>query len=258
MAVSSKDDLAKKKKELEKNLKKLADPVTGQQKIPAMITMIRGNIRESWSMSPVKLAYHEMGRTMDLDKTPRKWKWQCEYCNNWLGETELEYDHTTGNHTFTMPEDFVSYFDNIINVQFKDIRRICKFKCHKVKSHLEKDSNKCTTMSEAACDKINIFLIKFTENLAYSDWLRDNGISPEASAPKRRVQGMSFWTRLEIPEEDLLDFFESCDYLMRLEAKKKKAKRFKLTAKDNTKLQYFVSFWGKYGIVEPVCKFTLV
>jgi hypothetical protein len=256
MAKATKSDLDKKKKELDKHLAKMANRIIGQQKIPSLITMVLGAIRSSWAISPVKLAYFEMGRTPDEDNTPRKWMWQCEYCDNWLSEGEVEIDHIIGNSSFTKPSDFESYFDSILDVQFKDLQRICKFKCHRVKSHLEKQG--FSTMSEAACDKINIFLIKFTKTEAYTAWLSANGVTPESSAPKRRKQGMQFWTSLSAPEDELLNFFESCDYLMRLENKKKKAKRFKLTAKDTVKLQHFIDFWSKYNIKEPVCEFTLV
>ena len=256
MAKASKLDLDKKKKELDKHLSKMVDPVAGQQKIPSLITMVLGAIRSSWAISPVKLAYFEMGRTPDEDNTPRKWKWQCEYCDNWLSEGEVEIDHLVGNHSFKKPSDFENYFNNILDVQFQDLQRICKFKCHRVKSHLERQG--FSTMSEAACDKINIFLIKFTTTELYTTWLQENGVIPESSAPKRRKQGLEFWRGLGVPEDELLNFFESCDYLMRLEAKKKKAKRFKLTGRDTTKLQYFISFWSRYNIKEPVCEFTLV
>lgn len=256
MTKASKLDLDKKKKELDKHLSKLTDPITGQQKIPALITMVRGAIRSSWAISPVKLAYFEMGRMMDEDNTPRKWKWKCECCDNWLSAEEVEIDHKVGNSSFNKPSDFEGYFDNILDVQFKDLQRICKFKCHRVKSHQEKQG--FSTMTEAACDKINIFLIKFTTTEAYTTWLQENSVTPESSAPKRRKQGMEFWMGLGVPEDDLLNFFESCDYLMRLEAKKKKAKRFKLTAKDTIKLEYFINFWGSFGIKEPTCEFTLV
>lgn len=256
MAKASKLDLGKKKKDLDKYLSKLADPKTGQQKIPALITMVLGAIRSSWAISPIKLAYFEMGRTPDEDSTPRKWMWQCEYCNNWLSEGEVEIDHKVGNSSFKKPSDFESYFDNILDVQFGDLQRICKFKCHRVKSHKEKQG--FLDMTSAACDKINIFLTKNTTTEVYTTWLSDNGITPESSAPKRRKQGMELWMGLAASEEELLNFFESCDYLMRLETKKKKAKRFKLTAKDTVKLKYFISFWNSFGIKEPSCSFTLV
>ncbi len=253
MAVASKLDLEKKSKELDKHLNKLADPKTGQQKIPTLMTMVRGAIRSSWAISPMKLAYHEMGRTPDISNTPRKWKWQCEYCGAWLNESCVEYDHTTGNHTFTKPEDFVGYFDNILDVQFKDIQRICKYRCHRVKSHMEKQN--LPSMSYAGCDKINIFLTKFVGTVNYTDWLSLNNITPESSAPKRKKQGLTLLLSKGLEEEVILDMFESCDHLMRLEAKKKKAKNFKLTSKDYNFITTYKNFWEDNGMIKP--KLTL-
>ncbi len=256
MVAPTKTDLTKKRAELDKHLKKLADPESGQQKIPALMTMVRGAIRSSWAISPMKLAYHEMGRTPDTDNTPRKWKWQCEYCGAWLNENCVEYDHTTGNHTFIKPEDFENYFNNILDVQFKDIQRICKYRCHRVKSHMEKQG--LTSMHYAACDKINIFLVKFTETTDYTSWLTVNEIVAETSAPKRKKQGLQLLLSKGLSEEVVLDMFEACDYLMRLEAKKKKAKSFKLTAKDYNQIKTYKVFWENLDMVRPKLKLTVI
>lgn len=256
MAKPSKEDIRKKQKDLEKHLKKLVDD-TGQQKIPALMTMVRGAIRSSWAISPAKLAYFEMGRVPDDDpKTLRKWKMQCEYCQRWYNTDVIEIDHVEGNHSFITPADFESYFNNILDIQFKDLQRICKYRCHRVKSHWEAQDLK--SMQYAACDKVNLFLTKFTEAKDYTQWLTDNHIIPETSAAKRRKQGMRLLLDLSLEEEYIMDFFEACDHMMRLEAKSKKAKRFSLKQKDYDFLKVYNTLWTDYDVAEPKLKLTII
>ena len=247
----------KKAKDLEVHLKKLADSETGQQKIPSLMTMVRGAIRSSWAKSPAKLAYWEMGREPDNDPTTaRKWKMKCEMCGRYYNCDTVEIDHKEGNHKFTTPADFETYFDNILDIQFKDLQRICKYRCHRVKSHFESQNH--PDMPTAACDKVNIFFTKFISTDNYTKWLVDNNVVPESTAAKRKKQGLQFLLDQRFEEEYIMDFFEACDYIMRLEDKKKKAKRFSLKTKDYDYIKQFESFWSTTGVQRPTFNFTVI
>ncbi len=249
MAIATTAEREKKQEDLDKHLKKLADPVTGQQKIPPLLTMVRGAIRSSWAISPIKLAYWEKGRVADEDPTTlTKWKMQCECCNLWFKCDEIEIDHRSGNHTFTKVDDFSTYFDNILDVQFNDLQRICKYKCHRVKSHMEKQ--KLPSMKFAAMDKITIFLIKAFDKVELSRVLSGLGITPDSTSAKRRRDQLYQWVvDLGWEEEYYMKFFETCDYIMRLEAKRKKAKRFKLTKRDIIHIIRWNNFWSKKEVL---------
>tara|TARA_R110002153_G_scaffold58217_3_gene159672 strand:+ start:1007 stop:1780 length:774 start_codon:yes stop_codon:yes gene_type:complete len=248
MAIVTEAELLKKKEELDKHLSKLLDPSTGKQKGKALVTMVRGAIRSSFSISPVKLAYYEMGRKPDLDHTTAtKWKMQCELCNEWFKVDLLEIDHIEGNHSFTEPEHFESYYDNILDVEFKDLQRICKYKCHRIKSH--KESKGFPDMKSACIDKIIIFLVKFVPTVELTKLLTALKVQPESSAPKRKKQLSSWLIEQDLDYDTLSHLFESCDYIMRLEAKRKKAKKFNLSKVDLSHLVKWKSFWHKYDVV---------
>lgn len=257
MAQPNSAEIKKKAQDLQKELNKLEDPDSGQQKINSLVTMVRSSIRDSWAISPTKLAYYEMGRVPDDDpRTARKWKMQCECCEDWFNVDVIEIDHKHGNHTFTKPEDFESYFENILNIQFKDLQRICKYKCHRVKSHYEKQ--KLPDMLTAVKDKINIFLVKFMGTPEYTEWLTANGIAAESSAPKRKKQGMQFLLDKDLDFDYLMYFFEACDHIMRLEQKKSKAKRFTLRNVDYNFIKVFEDFWTETGLARPNFTFTVI
>jgi hypothetical protein len=247
MAVVIKAELDKKKADLDKLLSKLSDSETGQQKIPALMTMVRGAIRSSWAISPMKLAFFEKNREADTDPTTlRKWKMKCAYCGEYFGMGEVEVDHIYDNHSLKTPADFVAFFDNILDVQFKDVQILDKYKCHRVKTHKSKQG--LGSMKEAAIDKIIIFLVKAFDTVELTRVLTTLGITPEGSAPKRRKQLGVWLTSLDREEKEYLDIFATCDYIMRLEKKRKTAKAFKLNKIDFMHLVRWKSFWSEFKI----------
>ena len=258
MAKPNSLDLAKKKAELDKHLKKLKDPVTGDPKEKALLNLVLSAIRSAWAISPMKLAYYEMGRVADNDpSTPRKWKMKCESCKQWYNVDDIEVDHIKGNHSFKIVQDFPDYFENILNVNFSDMQRLCKYKCHRIKTHMEKQD--LPSRYIAVVDKINIFLVKFSKNnTSYSSWLEENGLVPDSTIPKRRAQGYDFLLDKGIDEEYLMDFFEACDYIMRLNTKKTKGKRFTITKRDYIYINRFYQFWDDNRIHQPVLVFTVI
>jgi len=241
MSTPSKADLTKKGQDLDKLLKKLSNQETGEQKIPSLVTLVRSAIRASWAVCPVKLAYYEMGRVPDTSSELRKWKMQCECCGEWFKCDQIEIDHREGNHTFTKPEDFGDYFNNILDVQFKDLQRICKFKCHRIKSHLEKQN--FPDMYSACVDKLVIFFVKYVTTEDFTLLLERLEIVPATNAKKRRQQFSEWLLSLDIEEVKLMHFFESCDHIMRLDAKYKKAKKFRLSAADRGMITRYKCFW---------------
>lgn len=256
MAVPTRAELNKKAADLDKLKSKLLDPETGKQKETALVTLVRSAIRSSWAISPVKLAYYEMGRVPDNTSSLRKWQMQCECCEQFYKVDEIEIDHKHGNHSFKTVSDFEQYFDNILDVTFDDLQRICKYKCHRVKSHMEKQG--LPDMHTACLDKINIFVTKFTAPSDYTRWLAVNKVKPETSAPKRKAQGLELLTQRSLSEKDMMDLFEACDYLMRLEAKAKKSKRFVMKQADYVFVNRFYEYWGLMGINRPKLNFTKI
>jgi hypothetical protein len=252
MARASTLDLEKKADTLARELKKLEDPDTGKAKEKALVNLVHGAIRASWAVSPTKLAYHGMGIVADTDATPRKWKVKCEMCGNWHNQDDVEIDHISGNHSFTSVEEFDSYFYNILDVEFKDLQRLCKYKCHRIKSHMEKQ--KLPNMEAACIDKIVIFLVKFMETAELTKFLVEVGIAPEKTAKKRRLQLHNWVINLGLSYEESSVFFETCDYLMRLQ---KKSKKVKHNQRDMFQKVAWQEFWNRVGHT-PKTKLTVI
>ena len=100
--IPSKTDIEKQKNKLEDLKKHLSED--GRSSQAAMVSMVRGAIRQSWMKSPTKLAYLHSKVEPDMDDTNRrKWKVQCESCNEYFKISDIEIDHRHGNHSFTAP-----------------------------------------------------------------------------------------------------------------------------------------------------------
>ncbi len=243
MAVASKKDLGKKQNNLAVSLKKLENPETGKQKRKALINMVRASLRDSWMKSPSKLAYMELGVVPDNDPSTRTiWKNQCEHCLQWFKKGELECDHIEGNHTFKEVEDFTSYFDNILDIEWSDLQRLCK-SCHGVKTY--KESEGLPDMETAAKYKCYLFLVKVLTKEEVVRLLEHFEIVPQTTIAKRKTQLQDWFFSVDIGSLTYLKVFETQDYLFNLQKKKNKAKAFKFTQKDIEHRILWSSFWQR-------------
>lgn len=180
MTVPSNLDIKKREEKLKKFLSKLDE--NGKPREKDVVSVVRSAIRSAWMKSDVKLAYLYMNTEPDMDDTTRtKWKVKCEKCGEYFKLNEVEIDHRFGNHSFTKPEDFSNYFENILMVGFDDLSILCK-EDHAVKTYMEK--NKCS-WGEAVAEKKAIEICKSKQD---KQWLIDRGITPASSQAKRREQ----------------------------------------------------------------------
>ncbi|QXN60196.1 hypothetical protein KUA24_129 [Vibrio phage HNL01] len=121
-------EIEKHQKELEKLLKRLNEDGTPKKPLTesAILGLCRGAIRNSWSFCDTKLAYLNMKTVPDTDTTSRRrWKVQCEICNEWFGKNDVAVDHVVGGHSLRSPDDLFEFYDNIINVSFDDLQVLC-------------------------------------------------------------------------------------------------------------------------------------
>jgi hypothetical protein len=242
MAIPTQADINKKEQDLAKHLKKLQDPSTGQQKRVALINMVRSALRQAWFIAPAKLAFMEMGVVPDLDPSTRtKWKTQCQHCEEWFKKDELECDHKKGEHSFREVEDFSSYFDNILDVVWADLQRLCA-PCHGVKTYMEKED--LPDMKTSAYNKIGIFIGKSVSAPELTRLLKELNMVPESTIPKRKQQMTDWLGSLNLSEKEYMKLFESCSYFISLENKFKKSKKFKLSTKDLMHIYRWKSFWA--------------
>jgi len=153
------------------------------------MSWLRGGIRSGlWKKHPVKLEFLKQNMEQMVNTNPRSKKrfpyvkaGRCAICKVLHKQTDIEVDHLTGNHSLRLLGDLQGFIEAMVLVTFSDLQLLCK-PCHKIKSHAEKLG---ITFQHAAADKTAIELGKFKKDLA---WLRERGIVPASSWPKRRIQ----------------------------------------------------------------------
>lgn len=179
--LPSESDIAKRKKNLEGMLSKLDKD--GRSKESDMVMVVRGAIRSAWMRSPTKLSYLLSRSEPDMDPTTRrKWKVRCEKCLEYFSQSEVEVDHKKGNHSLRTPEDFVSYFENILMVSHDDLQVLCK-ECHGVKTLQEKQN--LPSFETAKAHKKAIAIQKGKKD---AEWLKEHGIQPGKNKETRKAQ----------------------------------------------------------------------
>lgn len=150
MPVPSKADIDKKAKALQDHLKKLNPD--GSIKESTAMSMVRSAIRQVWMRAPNKLAVLEQARIPDMNPATRtKWLFECAICKGKFKATDVEVDHKRGNQKFTKPEDFLSFWDNILNVPASGLQVLC-CEDHSVKTYQE--SVGCTWEEAVALKKV--------------------------------------------------------------------------------------------------------
>lgn len=134
MTVPSTLDIKKREDKLKQFLKKLNPDGSPQEK--HVVAVVRSAIRQAWMKSDVKLAYLYSKTIPDMDDSTRtKWLCQCEICGGMFKLADIEVDHVhVGGSSFTKVEDFPTYFDNILMVNFDGLQILCKDGCHRTKT----------------------------------------------------------------------------------------------------------------------------
>ena len=136
MVTPTKTEIDKKRKDYEKNLKKIDD--TGKLSEKWAISSLRSAIRKEWMKNPVKLAvlYEAMVPDMNPD-TRTKWLYKCAICGGMFKASEVEVDHCIGEHSFTSIDDFKNYWDNILMVPKSGLQVLC-IEDHETKTYSER------------------------------------------------------------------------------------------------------------------------
>ena len=155
----------------------------------AFMSWVRGGIRGGlWKKHPVKLEFLKENMELVPNTNPRSMKRfpkvkaaRCALCQQITPQKDIEVDHLTGNHALRSMDDLRAFIEAMIMVTKEDLQLVCK-PCHKVKSYAEKQS---ISFEHAQAEKLAISLIKEKKDV---QWLKDRGIVPESSAPKRRTQ----------------------------------------------------------------------
>lgn len=156
MAIPSQKDIDKKVKFKESLLKTVSD---GRLSEKQMCSILRSSVRQSWMMSPIRLAKIEEGRIYDMDpKTRTKWLFECENCKGKFKEPDIEVDHIHGEHRLLTLADVEAFARSILDVTLEDLQLFCKG-CHSIKTYAERHD---LTFEEARVEKIVL------------QWLKDN------------------------------------------------------------------------------------
>lgn len=135
MPVPTKAEIAKKQKDLEGFLKKL--DAEGKIRETIAVSMVRSAIRQVWMFAPNKLAVLLQAMEPDLDPVTRtKWLYRCAICDKLFKLKDVEVDHKLGEHSFLKPEDFMSYWENILNAPTTSLQVLC-IEDHRVKTYME-------------------------------------------------------------------------------------------------------------------------
>ena len=151
MAIPTKTEIAKKAENLARFMKQIDGD--GKIKESTGMSMVRSAIRLTWMRAPNKLAVLEQARVPDMNPATRtKWLFQCAICGKMFKQTDIEVDHVIGEHKFTQPTDFVSYWDNMLNVPMDGLQVLC-IEDHRIKTYMER---KGCTWEEAVAKKVVI------------------------------------------------------------------------------------------------------
>lgn len=156
----------------------------------AWLSFIRGGIRRYlWSKNPVKLEFMKDKRVLIPNPSRRKgakshiWGAQCEICQKYVPQKEVEVDHRTGEHSLRKVEDIQSFVEGIVFVRKEDLAILCK-PCHKIKTNAER---KGLTQEESAIDKEAIRICKQKADVVKS-WIIERGEVPARTVPERKEQ----------------------------------------------------------------------
>jgi hypothetical protein len=142
MVTPTKKEIEKKASDLEGHMKFLTPD--GRMKEGKAMSMVKSSIRQTWMRAPNKLAVLEMARTPDMNPATRtKWLFKCAACEGMFKLSDIQIDHIVGNHSFKVPSDFQSYWDNILNVPISGLQVLCATDkgasgCHPIKTYMEK------------------------------------------------------------------------------------------------------------------------
>lgn len=155
----------------------------------AFMSWVRGGIRGGlWKKHPVKLEFLKENMILVPNTNPRSMKRfpmvkaaRCALCKLITPQKDVEVDHLTGNHALRSMDDLRAFVEAMLFVTKEDLQLVCK-PCHKVKSYAEKEG---IGFELAFATKEAIALQKAKKD---STWLKDAGIMPASSAPKRRAQ----------------------------------------------------------------------
>ena len=125
MPAPTEQEIAKKKRDYEKLLKKLDDH--GRMRENLAISSLRSAIRKEWMRNPTKLAVLYEAMEPDMNPNTRtKWLYRCAICGELFKLADVEVDHISGEHSLKGPEDFEGFWENILLVPKTGLQALCK------------------------------------------------------------------------------------------------------------------------------------
>lgn len=139
MTVPSQLDIKKKEAKLQAFLKRLNEDGSPKRPMDDNLAkgLMRDAVRKKWMYCPTKLAFLLMNRIPDMDnKTRTKWLQQCNICDNFFKEPDVNVDHVEGEIQFTEWSQAQGYASGVLDVKFSDLQILC-IECHKTKSRAE-------------------------------------------------------------------------------------------------------------------------
>lgn len=145
--------------------------------------LIRSAVRKRWMAHPTKLSFMEMGKVPDLDpKSRTRFRIQCNICQGWFKDTDVQCDHIKGENSFTSLSEALQWMSSILDVGYDDLQRLC-LECHSTKTHMEATG---LSFEEAKIDKQTITIQKVKGGDV--KWLEARDIAPGKNSKIRKQQ----------------------------------------------------------------------
>lgn len=177
-----------------------------------VFTTVRVMIRSMWSDSEFKKRFLKSKSKVVVNENPRSMKkhptvtkYQCAICKGWFGTADIELDHVVSENGLKSYDDIEPFMQNIVLTSPSLLQILCKDKwkyktvttggkkrkvkdvlvyqgCHGKKTYSERYD---VSLEQAEAEKEAIQLIKQKLD---KEWLEGNGITPQSTQEKRRVQ----------------------------------------------------------------------
>lgn len=157
---------------------------TPWQTSTAYYTWLRGALRRVWSKHPVKLELLKSVRRKVPNPAGRKgevFACDCAVCGGVFRMADCQVDHRIPAGSLTCEEDIAGFVVRLLHVTTDELRVVCK-QCNATLAYAEKQG---ISFELAFATKEAIAIQKSKQD---SVWLREVGIVPASSAPKRKEQ----------------------------------------------------------------------
>ena len=155
----------------------------------AWLSYVRGGVRKGlWNRYGPKLEFLKSRLEMRDNPNPRSQKrfpkvkmGQCEECNKWFSQKDLEVDHIAGHNSLRTPEEIGTFIQALLwECSLEDYALLCK-PCHKNKSYAEAQG---ISIEDA---KLTKEIIQMEKDKTLKKFLDDHGVTCKATQRREKA-----------------------------------------------------------------------